>query len=103
MADGGDAAIDALFLSDIASKVLVVSNERESDIEGALMDRLRNKLNIEILKGQVTNIVGFQVVKAIKILDYSTQREVEKSVNGVFVSLGGVPMTAIVKKRWSSY
>jgi thioredoxin reductase (NADPH) len=52
---------------------------------------------VEIIKDQVTKIIGEQVVKAIKILEYKTQREVEREVKGVFVSLGGVPMTAIVK------
>ena len=76
---------------------MVVTNERELDISGTLIDRLRNKPNIEIIKGKITKIVGEQIVKAIKILDFDTQLEVERDVNGVFVSLGGVPLTAIVK------
>ena len=71
--------------------------KRELDISGTLMDRLRNKPNIEIVKGKITKIVGEQIVKAVKILDFGTQREVEREVKGVFVSLGGVPLTAIVK------
>ena len=56
--NGEEAAIDALFLSDITSKVVVVTNEQELNIEGALMDRLQNKPNIEIIKGQVIKILG---------------------------------------------
>jgi len=58
--NGEEAAIDALFLSDITSKVVVVTNEQELNIEGALMDRLQNKPNIEIIKGQVIKILGAQ-------------------------------------------
>jgi len=95
--NGEEAAIDSLFMSDIASQVLIVSNESELNFEGALMDRLKNKPNIEIVKGKITKIVGSQVVKAVRILDFVTQSEVEREVKGVFVSLGGVPMTAIVR------
>jgi thioredoxin reductase (NADPH) len=95
--NGEEAAIDALFLSEIANKVIVVTNERELNISGTLINRLRNKPNIEIIKGKITKIVGEQIVKATKILDFDTLLEVEKEVNGVFVSLGGVPLTALVK------
>ena len=95
--NGEEAAIDALFMSDVASKVLLVSEQRELNIEGALLERIRGKPNIEIIKGQVVKIVGTQVVKAIRILQYDSQREFEREIKGVFVSLGGVPLTTIVK------
>ncbi len=96
--NGEEAAIDALFMSELASKVFLVSEQREFNIEGTLMDRLSKKSNIEIVKGQVIKILGTQVVKSIKVLEYVSQRELELDVKGVFVSLGGIPMTAIVKK-----
>ena len=92
-----EAAIDALSLADIASKITLVTHEREVDIEGTLLARIQNRPNIEIVKGQVTEIIGEQVVKAVKILEYDARRATEKAVNGVFVSLGSVPMTEIVK------
>ena len=51
--NGEEAAVDALFLSDIASKVMLVTNERELDISRHALDRLRNKANIEIIKGKI--------------------------------------------------
>jgi len=95
--NGEEAAIDALSLVDIASKITVVTNEKELDIDGALLAKLQSKHNVEIVKGQVTKIIGERVVKAIKILEPDMQGEMELEVSGVFVSLGGVPMTAIVK------
>lgn len=95
--NGEEAAIDALSMADIASKIMLVTHEREVDIEGTLLHRIQNNPNIEIVKGQVTEIIGDQVVKAVKILEYDTKQTTEEPVNGVFVSLGGVPMTAIVK------
>lgn len=95
--NGEEAAIDALFMADLANKVVLVTQQPELKIEGTLMDRLKQKENIEIRIGEVTRIVGTEIVNSIKILDYTTQGEVETEVKGIFVSLGGVPMTAIVK------
>jgi thioredoxin reductase (NADPH) len=96
--NGEEAAIDALALSDIASKVTIVSQENQLAIEGKLLERLKNKANVEFVMGKVTEIVGDQVVKAIKIADSATQPSFERQVKGVFVALGGVPLTAIVHK-----
>ncbi len=95
--NGEEAAIDALFMSDLASQVLLVSEQQQLNFEGALMDRLRSRANIEVIMGQVVRIVGEQVVKSVKILEFNSKRELERAVKGVFVSLGGVPMTSIVK------
>ncbi|MGO8806876.1 MAG: NAD(P)/FAD-dependent oxidoreductase [Candidatus Bathyarchaeia archaeon] len=95
--NGEEAAIDALFMSDLASQVLLVSEQQQLNFEGALMDRLRSRANIEVIMGQVVRIVGEQVVKSVRILEFDSKREVERAVKGVFVSLGGVPMTSIVK------
>ena len=92
-----EAAIEALNLSEIAEHVLVVSHEGDLKVEGTLLERLTGKSNIEILNGKVTAINGTQIVNAIKVLDQKTQAESEKQVKGVFIALGSVPLTAIVK------
>lgn len=95
--NGEEAAIDALFMADLASHVLLVSEQQELNFSGALMEQLKGKSNVEIVKGQVVRIVGDRVVRAIGLLEFDTKKELERTVKGVFVSLGGVPLTAIVK------
>jgi len=95
--DGEDAAVDALSLADVASKITIVTHKKELDVEPNLLAKLQNKPNIEIIKGQVTKITGQQTVDALHIQDSNMQIEVELKVNGVFVALGSVPMTEIVK------
>ncbi len=92
-----ETAIDALALADLASKVTIVSQEQGLTIEGTLLDRLKEKANVEIIRGKVTQIRGEQVVKAVSIQRFGVPDEVELEVKGVFISLGGVPLTAIVK------
>jgi thioredoxin reductase (NADPH) len=93
-----EAATDALFLSDIAKSVTLVTQERELKIEGTLGEQLRGKSNVEVINGKVVAILGEKTVKSIRIIKEDSQREVEKGVNGVFISLGGVPMTEVVKR-----
>ena len=95
--NGEEAASDALFMSELARQVILISEQQELNFEGTLMERLKSLPNIEIVKGQVERIRGDQVVKAIRVLEFGTRRELEREVKGVFVSLGGVPMTSIVK------
>jgi thioredoxin reductase len=95
--NGEEAAIGALSLADIANKITLVTQEREVDIEGTLLARIQKRPNIEIVKGQVSEIIGEQVVRAVKILEYESGQAIEKVTNGVFVSFGGGPMIQIVK------
>ena len=92
-----EAAIEALNLSEIAEHVLLVPHEGDLKVEGTLLERLKGKSNIEIFNGKVTAILGAQIVNAIKVLDAKAQTESEKQVKGVFIALGSVPLTAIVK------
>lgn len=97
MGNSEEAAVDALALADLASGVTIITQDEAVNIEGTLLARLRDKPKVEIVKGQVKQILGDKVVKAVKLQAYDTKQEEERAVNGVFVSLGGVPLTAIVQ------
>lgn len=94
---GQEAVADALTLADLAKRVIIVTQEKGYEIEGDLKKRLQGKHAVEIVKGQLIAITGDQLVKSIRIEDES-QKEIQKDVNGVFIALGGVPMTEIVRK-----
>ena len=93
-----EAATDALFLADIAKSVILVTHERELEAQGSLGEQLRGRSNVEIINGKVVAVLGEEIVKSIRIIEKDSQREVEKDVNGIFISLGGVPMTEVVKR-----
>jgi thioredoxin reductase (NADPH) len=92
-----EAVTDALFLSDIAKSVTVVTQEKDSEIEEDLKEKLE-KPNVHIVNGQLLAILGDEVVKSMKILESDGQRESEREVKGVFIALGGVPMTELVRR-----
>jgi len=50
------------------------------------------------VKARVKSILGDRYVKSISILDLESNKESEIPVDGVFISLGGIPMTSLAKK-----
>ncbi|MCW3994679.1 MAG: FAD-dependent oxidoreductase [Candidatus Bathyarchaeota archaeon] len=95
--NGDEAANEALSLADLASQVVIVTQEKSLDADAALLQKLKSKPNLETIKGKATQIIGNQVVKAIKITDFDTQKEIEHPVQGIFVALGSIPLTAIMQ------
>jgi len=92
--NSNEAVIEALSLAELAEQVLFV-HEGDLKIEGTLLNRLRSKPKIETLQGKVTAIKGDQTVKAVEI--QTVTASIEREVKGVFIALGSVPLTAIVR------
>ncbi len=92
--NSNETAIEALSLAEIAENVLLVY-DGELKIEGTLLQRLKAKPKIQNLQGKVTAITGEKTVKYIQI--QTAAATVEQEVKGVFIALGSVPLTAIVR------
>ncbi|MFQ5836493.1 MAG: thioredoxin-disulfide reductase [Candidatus Bathyarchaeia archaeon] len=96
---GDEAANDALFLTKIARKVTMISSKEEMEMSEALREKLEGKKNFEVtLNSRVEAIEGDTSVKAIRIVDMKTNKQQKIPTDGVFISLGRVPMTQIVQK-----
>jgi thioredoxin reductase (NADPH) len=96
---GDEAANDALFLTKIVKKVTVISSSEEMEMSETLREKLEEKENLEfMLNSRVEAIEGDTSVKAIKIVDTKTNKQQKIPTDGVFVSLGNVPMTQLVQK-----
>ncbi len=94
-----EAANDALFLAKIAEKVTMISSSVELEMSDVWREKLEEKRNFQILSNsRVTAIEGGASVKAIRVVDTKTKKERKIPTDGVFVSLGRVPMTQIVQK-----
>ncbi len=96
---GDEAANDALFLTEIARKVTMISSEEEMEMSKALREKLEEKRNFQILlNAKVEAIEGDTSVKGITLVDMKTNKKQKILTDGVFISLGRVPMTQIVQK-----
>ena len=96
---GGNTAVEeALYLSNICSKVNVIHRRDEFRAEKILQDRLFKKVDegkIElILNSNLDEVIGDEVVNAIKVKDNNGNLN-ELNVQGVFVAIGHKPNTDI--------
>ena len=96
---GDEAANDALFMTKIARKVTMISSSEETEVSRALREKLEEKKNFDVmLNSRVEAIEGDTSVKAIRIVDTKTNKQRKIPTDGVFISLGRVPMTQLVQK-----
>lgn len=91
---GGNTAIeDALFLSDLASKVYLIHRRDKFRADQKVVDLLKNKSNVEfILNSNITNLIGNERLEKIEI---NNNKEIK--IDGLFVAIGKTPETAIFK------
>jgi thioredoxin reductase (NADPH) len=91
---GGDAGVSgALYLSKIASKVILIEAMPALTATAVLRDRAKNNPKFEILCGvKVTAILGESKVEGIEIVEVNGQKETLK-VDGVLVHVGLDPNT----------
>ncbi|MEM3816098.1 MAG: FAD-dependent oxidoreductase [Candidatus Bathyarchaeia archaeon] len=91
-----EALEDALYISGFASKVIVISHGEKAAVEEGLLQQAREKQNIEFIDARVKSINGDIYVNSITIMDQTGIAEIP--VDGVFIVLGSVPVTSIVKR-----
>jgi len=98
---GGNTAVEeALYLSNIASKVSVVHRRDEFRAEKILSNRLLEKAqtgNVEILWNHVLDeVVGDEHgVTGVRLASTQDDSETSIDVHGVFVAIGHTPNTAV--------
>jgi thioredoxin reductase (NADPH) len=94
---GGDAALEeGDFLTRYASKVYVIHRRDQFRAQPILQDRARANPKIEfILDAQVREIHGDQKVERLRYVQRGEEKEL--AVGGVFIFIGFVPNSSILK------
>ena len=89
---GGNTAIeDALYLSDIASKVYIINRREEFKVDSFDIDCVKKKNNIEILyNSSITKLNGKTFLESIEITDNNGISK-NLDVNGLFIAIGQIP------------
>lgn len=90
---GGNTALeDALFLSNLCSKVTLVVRGTSFRGEKPMVRAVEERENIQVLFGHtVERIIGEKTVSALVVRDKQTGEEKELTVQGVFVAIGLQP------------
>lgn len=110
---GGNTAVEeALYLSNLASKVTLVHRRDELRSEKVLQERLFAKENVEIMwNHELEEITGTEsmppAVTGAKLKHATTGQITEMDVDGVFIAIGHAPQTELfegkLKKKASGY
>lgn len=95
VAGGGDAGVtEALYLTKIASKIIIVEVMPELTAKSLLRKRAFENHKIEIIcSSRIEAITGDNKVQAIQLLDTKTQEVSSLNVDGVLVRVGWRPQT----------
>ncbi len=96
---GGDTAFeDAGYLSNLAKKVYLVHRRDEFRAQHILVQRAREKANIEfVLNAVAKKITGGMDFEAVLLRDTKTGAEKPLKVDGCFVAIGREPDTELVR------
>lgn len=110
---GGNTAVEeALYLSNLASKVTVIHRRDEFRAERILQERLMAKENVEIIWDTVLDEITGETgvppsVTGARLKNVKTGQTSDIKVDGVFVAIGHAPQTELfdgkLKKRPSGY
>lgn len=90
---GGNSALqEALLLADGCKKVYVIQNLDTFTGEARLVEKLKERQNVELITGTViTALKGERTLESVILKKKSDANESELSVDGLFVAIGLVP------------
>ena len=96
---GGDTAIEeATYLAKICTKVTMLVRKDHFRASKAMQNRLANFDNIDVLfNHEIEEVVGENVVEAIKIKNNINKEASEVKITGLFIAIGHTPNTDIFK------
>ena len=96
---GNSAAEEALYLTNFASKVIIVHRRDVFRADKVLQERLLKNPKIEIhFSSIVSDILGEQTVHGLRLKNVLTDELKTVDVSGVFLAIGHTPNTNIFKK-----
>jgi thioredoxin reductase (NADPH) len=99
VAGGGDSAMEeANFLTKFATKVVIIHRREELRASKIMAERARNNPKIEFLfNAQILDVLGDEKVTGLKLKDVKTGAESVKDFTGLFVAIGHLPRSELVK------
>jgi thioredoxin reductase (NADPH) len=96
---GGDSALDeAIYLTRFASKVYLIHRRVQLRAEKILQERAFSNPKINFIWDTVVKgIEGNRKVERLRLLNVKSQEETELSADGIFIYIGTIPNSSIVK------
>lgn len=97
---GRSAVEESIFLSEIASKVYLISNKEKFKADQKNIDHVKKIQNIEIImQSDTLSFNGDQVLESVTIRNQVTNELHDIKVNGAFIFIGLNPMAPTVNGK----
>ncbi len=95
---GGDTAVeDALYLSRLAKKVYLIHRRDQLRAAQILQQRVLAS-NVEVIwDSKVTKLYSEQTLTGVEITNINTNEATDIDIQGLFVAVGSIPATGLVK------
>jgi thioredoxin reductase (NADPH) len=95
---GNTACITTLYLSGLASQVIVIHRRQAFRAEESLVNDIAVKSNVSIMwNTEIKEIKGDKQVQAVTLIDNTTGKTSELAVDAVFVQVGEAPNSQLAK------
>ena len=95
---GNTACITTLYLSGLASQVIVIHRRQAFRAEESLVSDISARNNVEIMwNTEIQEIKGDKQVKSVSLVDNQTGKTSELVVDAVFVQVGEAPNSQLAK------
>lgn len=96
---GGDSAgEEASYLAKLCPKVYMLVRRDEFRASKAMVNRINNTENIEVLfNHELKDVLGENAVEGIRVINNKTNEERDLEVTGLFIAIGHKPNTDIFK------
>lgn len=94
---GGNKAIDdALYLSDFAKKLHLIYRQKDFRTDSINLEILKEKENVNfILNSNIISVNGNEKLESIIIKDNDSEDEKIIDIDGLFISIGHIPVSSI--------
>ena len=97
---GNSAAADALFLSRIVKKVILIHRRDSLRASKVYHEPLKKVENLQFeWNSEVTELISDQVLTGVKLRDVHNGEERTLSVDGLFISIGRTPATELFREE----
>lgn len=95
---GSGALEDAIYLADLAKKVVVVSKHAKFVGQEILLKQLKEKKNVEYFMGYMpSQIIGDEILQSVEITNGLDKKVVD--TDGLFVQIGHKPDNSLMKGK----
>jgi len=92
---GNCAAINALFLSNLASSVKLIHRRSSFRAENALIEQMKSNGVEFIFDTEIREIKGEETVNGVVLYNKKTRKITEMEAEGVFIDIGQVPLSKV--------